>query len=209
MLTHVKEDVVKIGYIRVSSVGQRPKLQHDALEAFGCKRLYADLSVDDNNEQPELIRMLGHLKPGDIVVVWQIDRLSSSRRRLFQVIESFENREVGFVSLQDNLDTTIAGGMKSLRKFLQWFHNKNIPAGTALIYARIKGYGDVKIEKCRSGIVDLDKVIEEGVKLIGCDPEEGYPGLDAANCLIDVFGGEILRVEYGPLPDNNERISLS
>jgi len=199
---------VKIGYIKVSSVSQRPKLQHDALEAFGCKRLYADISVDDNNEQPELIRMLGHLKPDDIVVVWQIDRLSSSRRRLFQLIESFEERNVGFVSLQDNLDTTVTGGMKALRKFLQWSHNEDIPAGTALVFARIQGYGDVKIEKCRTGIDDLDKVIEQGVKLVGCDPEEGYPGLDAANCLIDVFGGEILRVEYGPLPDINERICL-
>jgi hypothetical protein len=199
---------VKIGYIKVSSVSQGPKLQHDALEAFGCKRLYADISVDDNNEQPELSRMLGHLKPDDIVVVWQIDRLSSSRRRLFQLIESFEDRNVGFVSLQDNLDTTVTGGIKALRKFLQWYHNEDIPAGTALVYARIQGYGDVKIEKCRTGIDDLDKVIEEGVKLVGCDPEEGYPGLDAANCLIHVFGGEILRVEYGPLPDINERICL-
>lgn len=200
---------MKIGYIRVSSVSQRPKLQHDALEAFGCKRLYADISVDDNYEQPELMRMLGHLKQGDIVVVWHIDCLSMSRRRLFQLIESFEDRGVGFVSLQDDIDTTVTGGMKFLRKFLKWFHNEEIPAGTALVYARIEGYGDIKIEKCRTGIDDLDRVIEEGVKLIGCDPEEGYPGLDAANCLIDVFGGEILRVEYGPLPDSNEPACLS
>jgi hypothetical protein len=132
-----------------------------------------------------------------------------SRRRLFQLIESFEDRGVGFVSLQDDIDTTVTGGMKFLRKFLKWFHNEEIPAGTALVYARIEGYGDIKIEKCRTGIDDLDRVIEEGVKLIGCDPEEGYPGLDAANCLIDVFGGEILRVEYGPLPDSNEPACLS
>jgi len=191
---------MKTGYIRVSTVSQRPKLQHDALKAYGCQQLYADISVEDENEQPELTRMLGRLKTGDLVVVWQLDRLSHSSRRLFQILEYLEARGVGLVSLQDDLDTTAPGGMEALRKFLRWSQNDDIPPGTALVFLRVTGYGDVRIERCKTGVEDLDQIIEAGVKLVGCDPEESYPGLDAAACLIDVFGGEILRVEYGPLP---------
>lgn len=198
---------MKIGYIRVSTVSQRPKLQHEALERFGCQRLYADISVEEKNEQPELTRMLGHLKTGDVVVVWQLDRLAGSRRRLFQLIEYLEARGVSLVSTQEGLDTGTPGGMESLRNHLRWSQNDAIPPGTALVFVRINGYGDVRIETCRTGIDDLDRIIESGLKLIGCDPEGSYPGLDAAVCLIDTLGGEILRVEYGPLPDTIKEIS--
>jgi len=191
---------MKIGYIRISSVSQLPKLQHDALEAYGCRRFYADISVEDKKEQPELTRMLGHLKPGDLVVIRQMDRLCHSRRRLFQVVDYFEAKGVGLVSIEDDLDTTAPGGMESLRNFLRWSQNDAIPPGTALVFLRVDGFGDVRIERCKTGIDELDQIIEAGAKLTGCDPEESYPGLDAAACLIDAFGGEILRVEYGPLP---------
>ncbi len=191
---------MKIGYIRVSTVSQRPKQQHEALEACGCRRLYADISIDDTAEQPELTRMLGHLKTGDVVVVWRLDCLRKSRRLLFQLIEHLEATGIGLVSLEQGLDTTVPGGMASLKTALRWSANEEIPAGTAIIFVRLNGYGDVSIERCRTGIDDLDRIIEAGVKLIGCDPEESYPGLDAAACLIDSLGGEILRVEYGPVP---------
>jgi hypothetical protein len=191
---------MKIGYIRISSVSQRPKLQHDALEAFGCRRLYADISVEDKREQPELTRMLGQLKSGDLVVICQLDRLCHSRRRLFQIIDLLEAKGVDLVSIEDNLDTTAPGGMESLRAFLRWSLNEAIPSGTALVFLRVDGFGDVRIERCKTGIDELDQIIEAGAKLTGCDPEESYPGLDSAACLIGAFGGEILRVEYGPLP---------
>lgn len=196
---------MKIGYIRVSTVSQRPKQQHDALEASGCRRIYADISVEDEDEQPEMTRMLGHLKAGDVVVVWQLDRLRKSRRHLFQLIEYFEARRIGLISVVEGLDTTAPGGIDALKTFLRWSQNDEIPAGTAVIFARVNGYGDVKIEQCRTGVEDLDRIIEAGIKLIGCDPADSYPGLDAAACLIDSLGGEILRVEYGPLGDSRRK----
>ncbi len=191
---------MKIGYIRVSTVSQQAKQQHDALEASGCRRLYADISVEEKDEQPELTRMLGHLKPGDVVVVWKLDRLRKSRRHLFQLIEHLDARSIGLISIAEGLDTTAPEGIDSLKTFLRWSPNDAITAGTAVIFARVNGYGNVRIEQCKTGVDDLDRIIEAGIKLIGCDPADSYPGLDAAACLIDSLGGEILRVEYGPVP---------
>lgn len=188
-----------VGYINVSAVGQSPKLQHDALEAFGCSHFFTDLDVEAEHDQPELGRMLGHLKVGDLVVVYQLESMCHSRGRLFQIIDLLEAKSIGIVSLQDNLDTTAPGGMKALREFLRWSLNESISPNTAIVFLKLQGYGNVKIVKCKTGIDDLDQLIEAGTKLSGCDPDEGYPGLDAAACLIDTLGGEILRVEYGPL----------
>ena len=58
---------MKVGYVRISSVSQRPKLQRDSLEKFGCKEIYTDIASDEE-EYPELTRMLGQLKKEDIVV---------------------------------------------------------------------------------------------------------------------------------------------
>jgi hypothetical protein len=191
---------MKVGYINVSALGRSPKLQRDALEDFGCSHLFTDLDVEDEHDQPELGRLLGHLKAGDTVAVCRLESMCHSRRRLFQIIDLLEAKSVGIVSLEDGLDTTVSGRFDSVREFLRWSQNDSVPTGKAIVFLRINGYGDVKIEECRTGIADLDKIIDTGAKLTGCDPEEGYPGLDAAACLIDAFGGEILRVEYGPVP---------
>jgi hypothetical protein len=190
---------MKVGYINVSVVGQSPKLQHEALLQYGCSHLFTDLDVEDEHDQPELGRMLGHLKARDTVVVYKLEGMCHGRRRLFQVVDLLEAKDVGLVSIQDKLDSTTPGGMYSIREFLRWSLNESITPGTVIVFINLPGYGNIKIEECKTGIDDLDQMIEAGTKLTGCDPDEGYPGLDAAACLIDALGGEIIRVEYGPL----------
>ena len=191
---------MKIGYSRVSTVSQRPKIQHEALESYGCRRFYADISIDENQEQPELDRLLGHLKPSDILVVWRLDRLSSSIRRLFKTIESLQMKNVTLVSLEEGFDTSNPNGWGALKQSLKWSLNEDLPAGTAKIYLWLDGgYGHLKVENCKTGVEELDELAGEAVKIIGCSPEEGYPGFDVASYLVDTFGGSIERVEYNRL----------
>lgn len=192
-------EAMKIGYSRVSAVSKEAKIHHDALEVFGCQRFYADLHVNDNGEQPELVRLLGHIKAGDILAVNQLDQLSESIRRLFKVIEIIEAKKAHLVSLEDNLDTTFPNGWESLKKSLRWSLNQTLPAGTAKIYLWLKNYGQVVVENCKTGIEELDTLTDEAVKITGCSPEEGYPGFDVASYLVDTFGGSIERVEYSPV----------
>jgi DNA invertase Pin-like site-specific DNA recombinase len=74
-----------IGYARVSTSDQTLDLQKDALEKAGCTRIFTDTASGAKVERTGLDEALSHLRPGDILVVWRLDRLgapsnTSSRR---------------------------------------------------------------------------------------------------------------------------------
>jgi DNA invertase Pin-like site-specific DNA recombinase len=99
-----------IGYARVSTSEQNPALQLDALHDAGCARVFTDQASGAIAERPELARALDHLRPGDTLVVWKLDRLGRSLRHLIDTVRALEDRGVGFRSLQEQVDTTTPGG---------------------------------------------------------------------------------------------------
>lgn len=102
---------MRIGYARVSTEEQNLRLQLDALKTAGCDVIYRDDGVSSiTRERPGLNRALKRLKPGDVLVVWKLDRLGRSLPHLIDVISDLRDREFGFESLRDHIDTTSAGG---------------------------------------------------------------------------------------------------
>jgi DNA invertase Pin-like site-specific DNA recombinase len=99
-----------IGYTRVSTTEQNPALQLDALHAAGCERVFCEEASGAAAERPELARALDHLRAGDTLVVWKLDRLGRSLRHLIDTVRALEDRGVGFRSLQEQVDTTTPGG---------------------------------------------------------------------------------------------------
>ncbi len=99
-----------LGYARVSTLDQHPELQLDALQAAGCARIFVERASGALDTRPELAKVLDHLRPGDTLVVWKLDRLGRSLRHLIDVVGELERRGVGFKSLQEALDTTTPGG---------------------------------------------------------------------------------------------------
>lgn len=73
---------MKIGYARVSTQDQNPLLQLDALKQAGCERIFVEKASGAQRERPELIAALSHLRKGDALVVWKLDRLARSLRQL-------------------------------------------------------------------------------------------------------------------------------
>src|SRR4051794_7033100 len=53
---------------------------------------------------------LSHLRSGDTLVVWRLDRLGRSLAHLIDTIRELQERGVGFRSLQEQIDTTTSGG---------------------------------------------------------------------------------------------------
>ena len=101
-----------IGYARCSTRDQRPELQAEALTTAGCERIWTDKGVSGKlASRPELDKCLAALRPGDVLVVWKLDRLGRSVQHLVQVINDLRERGVGFRSLTESLDTTTNGGM--------------------------------------------------------------------------------------------------
>jgi DNA invertase Pin-like site-specific DNA recombinase len=101
---------VLVGYARVSTHEQTLALQQDALAQAGCGRVFADTASGAAAERPGLARALEHLRAGDTLVVWKLDRLGRSLPHLIETIARLQEREIGFKSLTEQIDTTTSGG---------------------------------------------------------------------------------------------------
>ncbi len=99
-----------IGYARVSTHDQTLNLQKDALEKAGCSKIFTDTISGATLERPGLEKALSFIRPGDTLVVWRLDRLGQSLRHLIETITSLHNKQIGFKSLTENIDTTTSGG---------------------------------------------------------------------------------------------------
>jgi DNA invertase Pin-like site-specific DNA recombinase len=54
--------------------------------------------------------MLDQLRPGDVVVVWKLDRLTRSLKDLLLIMEKIDAAAAGFRSLTESIDTTTPAG---------------------------------------------------------------------------------------------------
>ena len=99
-----------IGYARVSTQDQTLDLQTDALKQAGCERLFTDTLSGAKAERPGLQEAMHHLRAGDTLVVWRLDRLGRTLKQLIATITDLSEQDIGFKSLQENIDTTTSGG---------------------------------------------------------------------------------------------------
>ncbi|MDT7858188.1 recombinase family protein [Rubrivirga sp. S365] len=106
-----------VGYARVSTADQDPALQLDALRAAGCERVFEERASGARADRPVLAEAFGHLRAGDVLVVWRLDRLGRSLKDLIARVAELEGRGVGFRSLAESIDTTTAGGRLVLHVF--------------------------------------------------------------------------------------------
>ncbi len=99
-----------IGYARVSTQDQTLDLQTDALTRAGCTKLFTDTTSGSKSERPGLQEALNHVRAGDTLVVWRLDRLGRTLKHLIALITDLSDHAIGFVSLQEHIDTTTSGG---------------------------------------------------------------------------------------------------
>lgn len=99
-----------IGYARVSTDDQDTSVQEAALRQAGCERLYTEKASGGRWDRPELHSALEQLRPGDVLVVWKLDRLSRSLKDLLHVIDRIELAKAGFRSITEAIDTTTPAG---------------------------------------------------------------------------------------------------
>ena len=132
-----------IGYARVSTTDQTLALQQDALTKDGCSKIFTDTASGALAERKGLADALSYVRPGDTLVVWKLDRLGRSLKDLITRITELQNRQIGFKSLTEQIDTTTSGGklifhiFGSLAEFERDIIRERTQAG--LIAARARG----------------------------------------------------------------------
>jgi len=107
--------MAKIGYARVSSTGQSLDIQIEALTKYGCDNtgdncIFQEKVSGTTMNRPELTACLKHVRKGDTLVITKLDRLARSTLDLAKILDDLERRGIGFVVLDQDIDTTTPTG---------------------------------------------------------------------------------------------------
>ena len=132
-----------IGYARVSTADQYLGMQEDALKGAGCEDIFKDIVSGAKTARPGLHSAISHLRKGDTLVVWRLNRLGRSLAHLIETVKELNDQGIGFKSLQENIDTTTSGGQLIFHIFgaLAQFERELIRERTqaGLKAARVRG----------------------------------------------------------------------
>jgi DNA invertase Pin-like site-specific DNA recombinase len=73
-------------------------------------RTFEDRASGAQADRPGLRQALDHVRDGDVLVVWKLDRLGRSLPHLIETVSRLEQRGVGFRSITEAIDTTTSSG---------------------------------------------------------------------------------------------------
>ena len=158
---------MRIGYARISTDDQDLSLQMLALEQAHCEKIFTDKVSGNQADRPGLKAAFSHLRDGDTMVVWKLDRLGRGLKGLIDLIAKLENQKIHFQSLTDQIDTSTPAGrfffhvMASLAQMERELIIERTQAGLAA--ARKKGrIGGRKRLMTESKIEAAKKLFEAG-----------------------------------------------
>jgi DNA invertase Pin-like site-specific DNA recombinase len=84
-------DGQRVGYVRVSSVGQNPRRQ---LDGIPLDRVFTDTVSGRSTNRPQLAALLGFVRAGDTVIVHSMDRLARNLDDLRRLVRELTGRGV-------------------------------------------------------------------------------------------------------------------
>jgi DNA invertase Pin-like site-specific DNA recombinase len=120
---------VFVGYAAVSTKDSQASMQIKALKAAGCQRIFTEKASGMQRDRPEFRAALESMGKGDTLVILKLDRLADSLKQLIETIEVIEEREIGFRSITESLDTTTAGGKAIFHIFASIRELENLMIG--------------------------------------------------------------------------------
>src|SRR5213082_222574 len=100
--------MARVGYARVSSVGQSLEVQLDKLKH--CDKIYQEKKSGASSKRPRLKACLEYIREGDTLVVTRLDRLARSTLHLCQIAADLERKGVDLQVLDQQIDTHTSTG---------------------------------------------------------------------------------------------------
>ena len=104
-----------IGYARVSTFDQNLDRQIHSLTKYGCEKIIQEKFTGTIRERQGLVKLFDVIRKGDTVVVESISRLGRKTLDILSIIQQFEETEIQFVSLKENMDTRTPTGKAMLQ----------------------------------------------------------------------------------------------
>ena len=137
----------RIGYARVSSVGQNLDSQVDALQKASCMKIFSDKMTGSRMDRPGWDQLIEYLRSGDTLVVTELSRMTRSLMHLLETAQLLEEKQINLVSLRENIDTSTATGrcflsmMGAIHQMERELRAERAAAGRASAKARGKTGG--------------------------------------------------------------------
>ncbi|WP_341923374.1 recombinase family protein [Polaromonas sp. YR568] len=94
-----------IGYARVSTREQETDLQLDALQRAGVTKIFQE-KASSVGLRLQLTAAIASLRPGDLLVVYKIDRFARSLKDLLTILDRIADAGASIRSLSEPLDTS-------------------------------------------------------------------------------------------------------
>ena len=102
---------MKVGYARVSSVGQNLESQLIALKEYGCEKIFQEkVSGTSTKGREQFKQCLEFVRESDELVVTRIDRCSRSVLDLQLIIKELEDKGVTFSATEQSINTKTPEG---------------------------------------------------------------------------------------------------
>lgn len=100
----------KIGYLRVSTYEQRPDRQIDGLRDM-CDDLRIETISACSPHRPVYEAVLDDLRPGDMLIIWDLDRAYRSAKDALTELDRLRERGIDFQIANLSIDTTTPAGI--------------------------------------------------------------------------------------------------
>jgi DNA invertase Pin-like site-specific DNA recombinase len=168
----------KVGYARASTPDQHLDAQLDALAQAGCLKTFTDQVSGTTALRPGWERLMAYVRPGDMVVITELSRMSRSLAHLLEVVRTFEAQEIELVSLREHIDTATATGrcflamMGAMAQMERELKAERTAAGRAAAKARGRTGGrprtdPEKLEHARILYLHSDKTAADVCRTVG------------------------------------------
>ena len=100
----------RVAYLRISTLEQSPARQIDGLKAL-CDELHIETLSAINPNRPVYERVIKSLEPGDMLIVWDLDRAYRSVIDALSEAEKLRARGIDFQIANLQIDTSTPGGI--------------------------------------------------------------------------------------------------
>ena len=102
---------MKVGYARVSSVGQNLESQLVALKEYGCEKIFQEKASGTSTKgREQLTQCLEFVRESDEFVVTRIDRCSRSVLDLQLIVKQLDEKGVSLAATEHSINTKTPEG---------------------------------------------------------------------------------------------------